>query len=255
LSRLDFDPERERRELEEYLGDAFDENALRQSRRTLDEEWARCGGDEEAFYHRSESYLYELTAFAMTATKRPYLEALTECVGPGARILDYGCGIGSDGLLLLAAGYRVEFADFDNPSTTYLRWRLAQRGLEAPVHRLDGEVPGGFDAAFAFDVIEHVRDPWAFLREMEARAAMVEVNLLEFEQHEQGSHYRLPITAILRYVSGQHLELYRILYGSSHLVIYRPARAPLPARVRNRGRVAAELVRERISRRPTRLET
>ena len=27
----------------------------------------------------------------------------------------------------LEAGYGVEFADFDNPSTKYLRWRLAQR--------------------------------------------------------------------------------------------------------------------------------
>jgi 2-polyprenyl-3-methyl-5-hydroxy-6-metoxy-1,4-benzoquinol methylase len=116
----------------------------------------------------------------MTGTKLPYLHELVGRLEPGARVLEYGCGIGSDGLMLLAAGYRVEFADFDNPSTAYLRWRLEQRGLEAPVHSLDGEVPTGFDAAFAFDVIEHVRDPWAFLRELEARAALIELNLLEF---------------------------------------------------------------------------
>ena len=75
---------------------------------------------------------------------------------PGSRLLDYGCGIGSDGLMLLEAGYRVEFADFDNPSTEYLRWRLEQRGFDAPVHDLDKDVPDGFDAAYAFDVIEHV---------------------------------------------------------------------------------------------------
>lgn len=246
LSPLDFDPERERRELEEYLGDAFDETTLRQSRRTLEDEWARCGGDDEAFYHRSKAYLYELTAFAMTGTKLPYLEQLTKQVAPGARILEYGCGIGSDGLMLLAAGYRVEFADFDNPSTAYLRWRLEQRGLDAPVHSLDGEVPGGFDAAFAFDVLEHVPDPWALLRELEARAAMVEVNLLEFDEHEQGPHYKLPIAAILRYASGRELELYRIHYGSSHLVLYRPKRVQFPARLRNLVRVSGEILRQRI---------
>ena len=56
----------------------------------------------------------------------------------------------------------------------------------------------GFDAAFAFDVIEHVRDPWAFLREMEARAALVEVNLLEFDEHQQELHYELPIAETSR---------------------------------------------------------
>jgi hypothetical protein len=113
---------------------------------------------------------------------------------------------------------------------------------------LDGEVPTGFDAAFAFDVIEHVRDPWAFLRELEARAALIELNLLEFEEHEQGPHYRLPIVAILRYASRQELELYRIHYGSSHLVIYRPVRASLATRLRNRGRVAREYLGGRFRR-------
>ena len=93
----------------------------------------------------------------MTGTKLPYLRELARHVPPGSRLLDYGCGIGSDGLLLLEAGYRVEFADFDNPSTEFLRWRLERRGLDAPVHDLDKEVPDGFDAAYAFDVIEHVR--------------------------------------------------------------------------------------------------
>ena len=111
--------------------------------------------DEGRFYRESRAYLYNLTAFAMTGTKLPYLELLTRLVPPGSRVLDYGCGIGSDGLLLLAAGYEVEFADFDNPSTEYLRWRLQRRGLSAPVHDIDGVVPGGFDLAYAFDVIEH----------------------------------------------------------------------------------------------------
>jgi SAM-dependent methyltransferase len=246
-SLLDLDPERERRELEEYLGDAFDESALQQYRRILNEEWARWEGDEDTFYHGSEGYLYDLTAFAMSGTKLPYLRELLDRVPAGARILEYGCGIGSDGLMLLAAGYRVEFADFENPSIAYLRWRLEKRGLEAPIHNLDEGVPGGFDAAFAYDVIEHVSDPWGFLREMEARAALVEVNLLQFEANKQPSHYRLPIGAILRSVSKQALELYRIYYGSSHLLLYRPERVGLPRRLRNYSRVAAELVRERVS--------
>jgi SAM-dependent methyltransferase len=142
----------------------------------------------------------------------------------GARVLDYGCGIGSDGLLLLEAGYRVEFADFDNPSTAYLRWRLAHRGLDAPIHNLAGEVPGGFDAVYAFDVIEHVRDPFQFLGEMEQRARLVEVNFLAPEPDDQALHHELPISALLAHVGKRRLRFYRLLHGRSHLVLYEPDR-------------------------------
>ncbi len=161
-ARIDLDPQRELQELKDYLGDEYQQDRLEHYQRTLDEEWAGCH-DEDGFYRTSNAYLYNLTAFAMTGTKLPYLRELTQHVPPGSRLLDYGCGIGSDGLMLLKAGYKVEFADFDNPSTAFLRWRLQQQGFDAAVHDLDKEVPGGFDASYAFDVIEHVRDPWTFL--------------------------------------------------------------------------------------------
>jgi len=104
-------------------------------------------------------------------------------------------------------------------------------------------VPGGFDAAYAFDVIEHVKDPYAFLREMEQRAALVEVNLLEFEPHEQELHYELPIPELRRYAAQRQLEHYRIYHGSSHLLLYRPEPAGAGRRMRNSARIAAERVR------------
>jgi SAM-dependent methyltransferase len=159
----------------------------------------------------------------MTGTKLPYLEELTSVVPPGSRVLDYGCGIGSDGLLLAKAGYQVEFADFDNPSVAYLRWRLEQLGIDAPVHDLDVHVPDGFDAAYAFDVIEHVDDAFAFLGEMERRAEIVEVNLLEPEPDEQALHHQLPIPELLRYAGQRRLLRYRLLHDRrSHLLLYRP---------------------------------
>ena len=184
----------------------------------------------------------------MTGTKLPYLRELVRHVPPGSRLLDYGCGIGSDGLLLLEAGYRVEFADFDNPSTEYLRWRLEQRGLDAPSTTSTRSVPGGFDAAYAFDVIEHVRDPFAFLGEMEQRAGLVEVNLLEFDEHEQELHHELPIPEILRHAADRGLEHYRIHYGSSHLVLYKPKPAPAVRRLANRLKLAAGRARRRVRR-------
>jgi SAM-dependent methyltransferase len=245
--RLDLDPERELNELRAYLGEEYDQDAFEHYQRTLDEEFAGCG-DEDDFYRRSHGYLYNLTAFAMSGTKMPYLQELTERVQPGSRVLDYGCGIGSDGLILLDAGYQVEFADFDNPSTAFLRWRLERRGFDAAIHDLDKDVPGGFDASYAFDVIEHVRDPWAFLHEMEKRSALVEVNLLEFDKHEQALHHELPIPEMLRYAAKRGLERYRVYYGSSHLVLYRPEPVSLPKRAANRMKLAAESVRKRARR-------
>lgn len=233
------DPAREEAELREYLGDAFDIDRLRGSWALLDEEYAEIG-DEQAFYRTSEGYLYNLTAFAMTGTKLPYLEELERLVRPGARILDYGCGIGSDGLLLLEAGYRVEFADFDNPSVEYLRWRLERRGLQAPIHDLERGVPDGFDAAFAFDVIEHVEDAFAFLGEMERRSALVCVNFLEPEEGDQDlHHHELPVRELVDHAAARDLRRYALLHGRSHLVLYGPRTVSAPRRALNRLRVRA----------------
>lgn len=233
------DPAREEAELREYLGDDFELQRLQGSWALLDSEYAEIG-DEQAFYRTSVGYLYNLTAFAMTGTKLPYLEALERQVEPGARLLDYGCGIGSDGLLLLEAGYRVEFADFANPSVEYLRWRLERRGLQAPIHDLEQHVPDGFDAAYAFDVIEHVEDPFAFLGEMERRAGLVCVNFLEPEPDDQELHHHdLPIGRLVDHAAVRDLRHYAVLHRRSHLVLYAPGEVAAPRRALNRLRVRA----------------
>jgi SAM-dependent methyltransferase len=234
-----FDPAREEAELREYLGEAFDVERLWRYQQTLADEVVQVG-DEQTLYRTSTAYLYNLTAFAMTGTKLPYLEALEAQVAPGARILDYGCGIGSDGLLLLEAGYRVEFADFANPSVEYLRWRLERRGLDAPIHDLEEGVPDGFDAAFAFDVIEHVEDPFAFLGEMERRAALVCVNFLEPEEGDQDLHHHdLPIRELVDHAADRGLRRYAILHRRSHLVLYGSEPASALRRLRHRAIVRA----------------
>jgi SAM-dependent methyltransferase len=221
---LPFDPAGEEQDLRDYLGADFKLDHLQRYQEQLDAEFAEIG-DEERFYRTSTGYLYNLTAFAMTGTKLPYLRELCRHVRHGAKLLDYGCGIGSDGLLLLRAGYRVEFADFDNPSTEFLRWRLARHGFEAAVHDLDQEVPGGFDAAYAFDVIEHVADPFAMLEAMERRAALVEVNFLEPIPDDQELHHELPIRDLLGHCTRHRVRGYRFMYGRSHLVLYESAPA------------------------------
>jgi SAM-dependent methyltransferase len=228
------DPDRELAELRAYLGDRYDHSRLVRYAEQLDEEWDAVG-DEQALYRTSEAYLYNLTAFAMTGTKEPYRAELERAVRPPARLLDYGCGIGSDGLALLEAGYRVSFADFANPSVAYLRWRLDRRGLTADLYDLDrDELPGGFDLAYAFDVIEHVEDPWDFLARMEAQARFVLVNFLEPAPGETDLHRDLPVRELLDHAVKRGLRRYRRCHGRSHLVLYESATATGVRRLRSR---------------------
>lgn len=240
--RLAHDADRELEELREYLGDGFDLSLLQRSSRAVEEELARAASEEE-LYRTSTAYLYDLTAFAMSPTKLPYLEMLTAEVQPPARILDYGCGIGSDGLLLAEAGYDVEFADFANPSTAYLRWRLRRRGIEAVVHDLDaGPLPGGFDLAYSFDVIEHVPEPEAFLDRLEGLADRVLVNFLEPEPGDTSLHHDLPVARLVARCARRRLRRYEVLHGRSHVVLY----ATELARPQDRLRGAALRLRQRL---------
>jgi SAM-dependent methyltransferase len=231
------DPAREEAELRSYLGDDFRLDRLQHYQEHLDEEVAEIA-HEDTFYLTSKAYLYNLTAFAMTGTKDPYRAWIDEALPGGGRVLDVGCGIGSDGLSLIAGGgHTVTFADFDNPSVAYLRWRLAERGLDAPIHDLKQGVPEGFDAAYAFDVIEHVPDAFAFLGEMEKRARLVCVNFLEPEPDDQDLHHELPIPELLRHVADRRLRHYALLHHRSHLVLYEPERANPLARRLHRARL------------------
>jgi glycosyltransferase involved in cell wall biosynthesis len=208
-------------ELREYLADRYDHSLLVHHREAVDQEEA-AAGDEATFYRTSEAYLYDLTAFAMSGSKTPYRDALRRFVAPGSRLLDYGCGIGSDGLRFLSDGYLVDFADFVNPSTAYLKWRLDRRGLERSVFDVEGQVPGGYEAAFSFDVIEHVDDPFAFLAELDERARIVAVNLLEPDPADTHLHKPLPIKELVRHARRRHKVVYhKLLHSRSHLLIYR----------------------------------
>jgi SAM-dependent methyltransferase len=236
MARIMVDPERELAELRDYLGDDYDHARLQRYEEAVDQELAEVG-DEAKLYRTSQMYLYNLTAFAMSRTKEPYLNDLAHLVPAGARVLDYGCGIGSDGLLLLEAGYDVGFADFANPSTEYLRWRLKRRGFEAPIYDLDAEPPPpGWDAAYSLDVIEHVDDPFAFLGTLERLAKLVVVNFLEPLPDEPDVHHELPIPELVDHAARQRLRRYRIYHGRSHLVAYENGHG---SRLLARARIAA----------------
>jgi len=209
-------------ELKTYLGADYDAALLYDHREQVEDE-ERIAEDEETFYKTSRMYLYDLTMFAMWGTKNPYLAALRRLVPTGSRLLDYGCGIGTDGLRLLDEGYGVEFADFQNPSTDYLRWRLEQRGYTAKIHDVTRDVPGDHDLVYCFDVIEHVPEPFEFLSRLEALGDIVLVNFLEPDPDDTHLHHALPVRKLIAHATRKGLLHYSRFERRSHLVAYRSA--------------------------------
>ncbi len=213
-------------ELQAYLGEDFEPGHLEHHVHEVARE-LEAAPDEATFYRTSKAYLYDLTIFGLSGTKAPYRRLIRELVAPGSRLLDYGCGIGADGLRLRAEGYRVDFADFDNPSTAFLRWRLARRRhRRARVYDLDRELPTGYDLTYCFDVIEHVEDPPAFLDQLAATAAVVVVNLLEDLPDDPHPHHALDIEGLVMQARHRGLLHRSLHHGRSHLIAFRGTSGP-----------------------------
>ena len=119
-------------ELQAYLGDRFTLNLVPANDRTKDNVIARKGID---FYqHEAEERLYVETTKALNYLREPFFTYVREAAPP-CEVLDYECGIGSDGLRLATMGYTPTFADEPGVCVDYLKWRLKWRGLVAQIHK------------------------------------------------------------------------------------------------------------------------
>lgn len=224
-------PGPEWQELAAYLGERFNPRWTVQPERLLAEEFRSRNCSEEEFYRSTEGYLYDLTAFAESGTKEPYRALIRYLLPPGATLLDYGCGIGSDGLRFLAEGYRVAFADFNNPSTRYLRWRLKRRGIDSPLYDVE-QLPAGlrFDLVYSFDVLEHVKEPLELMRRLEGLGRFVAVNLIsEDPAAPYPLHFAHDWRPLLDHVFAHHTPI-AVLdpYPNSKLLLYAVGKVQVP---------------------------
>jgi 2-polyprenyl-3-methyl-5-hydroxy-6-metoxy-1,4-benzoquinol methylase len=130
----------------------------------------------EAFYRDQLVEAYELANWhcgrtnGEPPTNYAFAALLAKQVG-ARRILDFGSGIGTGSLAFASLGCEVHSADIANRLLDLVEHRMKARGYAPHLVRLsEGQRPlrGFYDLITCFDVLEHVVDQHAKLRELES---------------------------------------------------------------------------------------
>jgi len=100
-----------------------------------------------------------------------HMARANEAIGAlgGCRVLDLGAGMGGFAVAVARAGAQVVALEYNADYCAIIRLRGRRYGLDVPIVQGVGEAlpfPGaGFDLVCAWDVLEHVQEPRAVLRE------------------------------------------------------------------------------------------
>lgn len=138
-------------------------------------EWRKRGPQTkeeiEKFYIdvASQIYPFELMWYHSMHFERTSLDAL---IGMKyalklryRKYLDFGCGVGSHGIVFKKNGFDVTLYDISTALLDFTQWRFKIRGLDTIVINSEIEIPKNyFEMINAMDVLEHVPDPVRILR-------------------------------------------------------------------------------------------
>lgn len=116
----------------------------------------------------------------------------------GRRVLDLGAGMGGFAVALARQGALVTALEYNGSYCAIVRLRGRRYGLQMPVVQAAGEAlplaDGSFDLVCSWDVLEHVQEPSAVLREVQrvlrpgGAALLTAINRWAFRD----PHYHLP---------------------------------------------------------------
>ena len=132
--------------------------------RMIADEWNRKSPQDsheiEKFYKETENYIFELACWHRSL-QRKYLTKMAVDICKQSKIhtiLDFGCGIGQDGISLAEAGFKVTLSDLPGKTFDFAKWRAERRGSNIEFANSD-ELAEEYDAILCFDVLEHLLEP------------------------------------------------------------------------------------------------
>jgi 2-polyprenyl-3-methyl-5-hydroxy-6-metoxy-1,4-benzoquinol methylase len=151
-------------------------------------------------YYRT-FYDVESRHWWFTARREIILSVAGASLRPGARILDVGCGTGS---FLEKARKRYAVAGIDDSplAVSFCRERGLENIHEGAAADLKQVAGVRYDGIFLLDVIEHIDDPGAALREAGALLAedgtlfvTVPAFMFLWSEHDENNHHKTRYTA------------------------------------------------------------
>lgn len=188
----------------------------------------------------SPGFFAELAAYRFE--KLRYLPARVDFAGyRGQRLLEVGCGAGIDLARFARGGAVVTGIDFAPVSIELAAQHLAQQGLRAALHVMDGErlafPPACFDVVYAHGVLQYTPDAARMVAEIHRVLVPGGVAILMLYNR----HSWLPALARFTRVELEHadapvLRLYtqgemRRLLGAFSRINIIPERFPVPSRL------------------------
>lgn len=121
------------------------------------------------YYARTPHYLYELNRWEASLDKQQWFAVVAAaCRRYGLRrVLDVGGGVGGLTLYLNRRGVQCDYLDVKGQTFDYAAWRFARHGLSVAMYDVQSNRPRGqYDAAVAWDVLEHIFDLEGAIRDI-----------------------------------------------------------------------------------------
>lgn len=132
--------------------------------RLIAEEWLKKNPktDREIkdFYKRTENYIYDLALWHVTTRRGFDIQLLLDVRRLNVKtILDFGCGIGQNSIMLAREGYDVTMADLKSHTLDFAKHRFTKHKIPHRVWQVDvKDMPPlkKYDVIISYDVLEHL---------------------------------------------------------------------------------------------------